>query len=92
MALDRVRRRVARVLAGGSEADALERVAADLRELQQKVQVLQDSLHGLAAGHDELRARQLEELDAIRSGLTRVTDDLAARVAHLHERLGGEHG
>jgi len=72
----------------------LDALSADLRALQVKVDAIQarvDSAEGRLSdterGQVMLRERQLDEFDRTREAVVAATDDLAARVAALHERL-----
>ncbi len=76
--------------------DALESLSRDLRELQHKVGELD---HAIAAMPKQVEisristelaisnAAQLKHLQATRDACDRATDDLAERIAAIHERL-----
>lgn len=58
----------------------LESLTADLKELQLKVDALQQ-------GVTALETRQLDEFDAVRTAVAGATDDLMARVDALRQQV-----
>ena len=76
--------------------DALEGLSRDLRELQRKVGDL-DHAMAVLPSHLEIdristelaisNAAQIKHLQAARNACDRATDDLAERIAAIHERL-----
>ena len=68
-------------------ATALQTLAADLRELQAKVALLDVALADIGQGQAALGARQLDEFDKVRAAVAVATDDLTARVNAVHELL-----
>ena len=76
--------------------DALEGLSRDLRELQRKVGDLDLAVAAMPS-HLEIdgistqlaitNAEQLRHLQAARNACDKATDDLAGRIAAIHERL-----
>ena len=81
------RSRLAWVVRGGPATNAaLQSLSVDLRELQQKVVRLEDTLNELRRAHVRLTERQLDEFDSIRAAVAVATDDLVARVEAVDAR------
>jgi cell division protein FtsB len=77
------------MLRGGSNTNAaLASLTADLQALQAKVAMIETAVHELQRGQAALGAKQLDEFDGVRAAVAGVTDDLAARIAALHDQLG----
>ena len=63
-------------------------LTADLQALQAKVAAIERAVHELQRGQVALGAKQLDEFDGVRAAVADTTDDLAARIAALHDQVG----
>ena len=66
---------------------ALDSLSNDLRDLQQKVALLERAVADLARGQHALDVRQLDEFDRVRAAVAAATDDLTDRVNNVHDQL-----
>ena len=67
---------------------SLESLSKDLRDLQLRVDAVDQRLRELHVAHAATRDRQLDEFDRVRDAVAVATDDLVQRVTALSDRLG----